>query len=78
MNALLPAPPLVRLTLDGRPVAVPEGTSLREAARRPGIDIPALCHSPRLRPVGVCRRCVVDLGPLTLLLPARLGTREPA
>ena len=34
---------------------------LRAAAQH-GIAIPALCHSPRLRPVGVCRLCVVDVG----------------
>ena len=27
-----------------------------------GIDIPVLCHHPQLRPVGVCRMCVVDVG----------------
>jgi formate dehydrogenase major subunit len=58
----LPAPPLVRLTIDGLAVAVPTGTTIWEAARRHGIAIPALCHHPRLRPVGVCRLCVVDIG----------------
>src|SRR5437773_12422881 len=53
---------LVHLVLDGRPVAVPAGTTIWDAARQLGIDIPVLCHSPRLRPVGVCRLCVVDVG----------------
>ena len=52
----------VTLTIDGRPVSVPEGTTIWEAARRSGIEIPVLCHDPRLRPVGVCRMCVVDIG----------------
>jgi len=52
----------VTLTIDGRSVTVPEGTTVWEAARELGIDIPVLCHSPRLRPVGVCRVCVVDVG----------------
>lgn len=52
----------VSLTIDGRPVTVAEGATLWEAARLVGIEIPALCHEPRLRPVGVCRLCVVDLG----------------
>ena len=52
----------VSLTIDGRPVTVPEGTTLYDAARRLGIDVPVLCHHPRLRPVGVCRLCVVDVG----------------
>jgi len=52
----------VTLTIDGRSVTVPEGTTLWQAARELGIAIPALCHSPRLDPVGVCRVCVVDIG----------------
>ncbi|MEX0703620.1 MAG: formate dehydrogenase subunit alpha [Planctomycetales bacterium] len=50
------------LTIDGTPVAVPAGTTIWEAARAAGIDVPALCHSPSLAPVGVCRMCVVDVG----------------
>ncbi len=52
----------VRLTIDGREVEVPEGTTVYEAAQQLGISIPALCHDPRYRPVGVCRMCVVDVG----------------
>jgi formate dehydrogenase major subunit len=52
----------VALTIDGREASVPAGTSIWDAARALGIDIPVLCHDPRLRPVGVCRMCVVDVG----------------
>jgi NADH dehydrogenase/NADH:ubiquinone oxidoreductase subunit G len=52
----------ITLTIDGRKVSVPPGTTIWEAARQQGIEIPALCHSPRLKPVGVCRMCVVDVG----------------
>src|SRR5687768_4883776 len=55
-------PEQVRLTIDDRPVTVPAGTTIWEAARTAGIDVPVLCHQPRLRPVGVCRVCVVDVG----------------
>src|SRR5437660_1774672 len=50
------------LMLDGQPVSVAAGTSIWDAARQLGIAIPALCHQPRLQPVGVCRMCVVDVG----------------
>jgi predicted molibdopterin-dependent oxidoreductase YjgC len=53
---------LVTLTIDGTQVTVPQGTTIWDAARLAGIEIPVLCHSPRLRPVGVCRMCVVDVG----------------
>ena len=52
----------VRLTIDGRPVEVPAGTTIWEAAKQAGIEIPVLCHDPRLPPVGVCRVCLVDVG----------------
>mgnify|MGYP002530808381 CR=1 FL=1 len=52
----------VSLMIDGEPVTVPAGTSIWEAARQTDIEIPALCHTPNLKPVGVCRLCVVDVG----------------
>lgn len=54
--------PDVSLTIDGIEVTVPEGTTIWEAAARVGIEIPVLCHDPRLEPVGVCRICAVDVG----------------
>ncbi len=52
----------IRLTVDGREVEVPAGTTMWEAARAAGVEIPVLCHDPRLPPVGVCRVCLVDVG----------------
>ncbi len=52
----------VHLTSDGTQVGVAEGTTIWEAARGVGIEIPVLCHEPRMKPVGVCRMCVVDTG----------------
>src|SRR5215471_12421120 len=53
---------LVELTIDGRPVRVPAGTTVFDAARMQGIAIPTLCHLQNETPVGVCRLCVVDTG----------------
>jgi len=52
----------VELTVDGRKVTVPAGTSVFDAARMNGIAIPTLCHQQNETPVGVCRVCVVDVG----------------
>ena len=52
----------VSLTIDGRPVSVASGTTIYDAAKSHDIDIPVLCHHPKLDPVGVCRMCVVDTG----------------
>jgi formate dehydrogenase major subunit len=57
---------MIELTIDGVGVEVPEGTSIWEAARLAGIEIPVLCHDPRMKAVGVCRMCVVDVGERTL------------
>jgi len=56
------APRMITLTIDGKQIVVPQGTTIWEAARLAGIGIPVLCHNPRMRPVGVCRMCVVDVG----------------
>src|SRR5215471_12571002 len=53
---------LVELTIDGRPVRVPTGTTVFDAARMQGITIPTLCHLQNETPVGVCRLCVVETG----------------
>ncbi len=60
--AILANPATIKVTIDSREVEVPEGTTLWEAARRAGVEIPVLCHAPQLNPVGVCRMCVVDVG----------------
>ncbi|MGD8697888.1 MAG: formate dehydrogenase subunit alpha [Gemmatimonadales bacterium] len=52
----------ISLTIDGRQVTTRKGSTIWQAAEQAGIQIPALCHDPRLRPVGVCRMCVVDVG----------------
>ncbi len=57
----------ITLTIDGQTVIVPQGTSIWEAAKSVGIEIPVLCHSPRLDPVGACRMCVVDVGERVLV-----------
>jgi CRP-like cAMP-binding protein len=54
--------PDVQLTIDGREVIVPAGTTIFDAARISGITIPTLCHQQNETPVGVCRLCVVDIG----------------
>jgi formate dehydrogenase major subunit len=54
--------PTVTATIDGREVTVAEGTTIYDAAKQVGVEIPVLCHNERYDPVGVCRMCVVDTG----------------
>src|SRR5215471_9015012 len=52
---------MLTLTIDGQTITVPEGTTIWDAARNLAINIPVLCHDPRLAPVAVCRVCAVDV-----------------
>ena len=49
------------LTVDGRRITAESGMTILEAALAAGIYIPHLCHHPDLKPVGVCRVCMVEV-----------------
>lgn len=55
-------PKLVTLKIDERELTVPEGTLIVDAARGMGINIPVFCYHPKLKPVGMCRMCLVEIG----------------
>src|SRR5579864_1871394 len=52
---------LVTLTIDGREVTVPEGTSVMRAAALSEIAIPKLCATEQLEAFGSCRMCLVQI-----------------
>ena len=60
----------ISLTIDGQAVTVPKETTILEAARSVGIDIPTLCWAENLTPVNVCRLCVVEADNSKALVPA--------
>lgn len=51
---------MVNLTINGKHIQAPQGSTILEAARRAGVYIPTLCHHPDLRPEGACRLCMVE------------------
>ncbi|MEW6663512.1 MAG: NADH-dependent [FeFe] hydrogenase, group A6 [Bacillota bacterium] len=53
--------PMVTLTIDDRQVEVPEGTTIIEAARKIGVNIPSLCYLKEINAVGACRICLVEI-----------------
>ena len=53
---------LIQLTIDGVSVEVPAGTTVLEAAKKAGINIPTLCYLKDINQIGACRLCVVDTG----------------
>lgn len=52
---------MVNVTIDGIKTAVPAGSTVLEAARSLGIDIPTLCFLKDINEVGACRMCVVEV-----------------
>jgi predicted molibdopterin-dependent oxidoreductase YjgC len=52
---------LVTLTINGQELKAEPGRTILEVARAAGIDIPTLCHDPRLEPYGACRMCLVEV-----------------
>ena len=52
----------ITLTIDGQKVTVPAGTTIYDAAKEAGIDIPVICYHPHLSANGLCRLCSVDVG----------------
>jgi NADH dehydrogenase/NADH:ubiquinone oxidoreductase subunit G len=51
----------VTLTIDGRKVIAPAGTTILEAARSIGLDIPTICYHEATTSNGLCRTCVVEV-----------------
>ena len=52
---------MTNLSINGRPISVPEGTSILQAAAAAGIRISTLCYVEGLQPIGACRVCVVEV-----------------
>src|SRR3954471_8915416 len=51
----------VTVTVDGRAIEAKPGEVVIAAAERAGIYIPRFCWHPRMKPVGMCRMCLVDV-----------------
>ena len=59
-----------KLTIDGQSIAVPEGSTILDAAQALGIEIPTLCFLRDLAPITSCMVCVVEVEGRKGLLPA--------
>ncbi|HEX2170957.1 MAG TPA: formate dehydrogenase subunit alpha [Dehalococcoidia bacterium] len=72
------APPMITVTVDGRPVQAPAGATVLEAVNRSGTYLPQFCKDPDQKPMGACRTCLVEVEgqrgfPASCGLPARDG-----
>jgi NADH dehydrogenase/NADH:ubiquinone oxidoreductase subunit G len=52
---------LAKAVINGRVVEFEPGISILDACRATGVDIPTLCHDERLKPIGSCRMCLVEI-----------------
>ena len=69
-----------KLTIDGKVVEVPDGTTILDASKKTGIKIPTLCYLENLQAIGACRVCLVEVeGAKTLVascvMPAAEGIK---
>jgi len=53
--------PTITVTVDGKKVEVPMGSTILEAANAAGSRVPTLCHDNKLHPFGACRICIVEV-----------------
>jgi predicted molibdopterin-dependent oxidoreductase YjgC len=60
----------VEITIDGTRTAVSEGSTLLEACRLAGADLPTLCYLETLAPINSCRVCVVEVEGSRTLVPS--------
>lgn len=68
--SLEPPRRMVDITVDGKPVRAAEGSTIYEACRQTGTEIPTLCYLATLHPVNVCRVCVVEVEGSRMLVPS--------
>lgn len=54
-------PEMINLTIDGKAVSVPKGTTVYKAATAMGIELPIFCYQDRMPPFGACRVCLVEV-----------------
>src|SRR4051794_21486501 len=52
----------VKIYIDDQAYDVPKGANLVDAAKWIGNDIPVFCYHPKMKPVGMCRMCLVEMG----------------
>lgn len=52
---------MVNLIINRQKTCVPEGTTILEAARKIGINIPTLCYLKGINEIGACRVCIVEV-----------------
>lgn len=67
---------MISVIMNGKPLQVSEGTTILEAARDNGIEIPTLCYLKEVSSIGSCRMCMVETQDGQLLPACRTAVSE--
>ena len=51
----------VKVTIDGKTIEVPSDSTILEASRIAGADVPTLCYLKEINKIGACRMCIVEV-----------------
>ena len=60
----------IEITINGKKIITQSGLTILEAASQAGIKIPVLCYLKRIKPIGSCRVCVVEVKDVKNPLPS--------
>ena len=63
---------MINLKINGIAVSVPKGSTILEAARAAGVEVPTLCYMKKINEIGACRICLVEATGARGLVPACL------
>ncbi|NLW72486.1 MAG: molybdopterin-dependent oxidoreductase [Chloroflexi bacterium] len=61
---------MIKVNVNEKLVEVEPGATVMDAAKKAGVDIPTLCHHPKLHPYGACRLCLVEVEGARTLVPS--------
>lgn len=61
---------MIQLTINGQPVEVETGSTILDAVRQAGFNVPTLCYHPKLVSYGSCRLCLVEVEGARTLQPS--------
>ncbi len=70
-------PDQVTVSIDGRDVSVGKSSTILDACKQIGLEVPTLCYLETLKPVNACRLCVVEVEGGRVLAPSCSRAVEP-
>jgi len=69
---------MIKLKINGTVVEAPKGSTILEAARLAGVEIPTLCYMKEINAIGACRVCLCEVKGAALPPPVFTPSSRPA